>query len=298
MPHARPFWSCALLLMLMVVPTGRVVAAPAGSATPGNSAAARDVSSQAAAIVDDYESAQQRFMEEWQTAPTDAERQKIAAAKMPDRDAYAHRALDLARSHPADPGAVDAAAAALQLSGGTDFKLKSDVLDLLAAHLNDERLAKTFQWLLDWPGKKTEAFFDNVLHNSTSRSVRGQALMAWAAYSRQKSRWGERFKQQPGMRQAMEKQYDRDLIDALPENVEKPLTQAKALYRRVIAEYGDVEGPNGPLGEQAKNVLYAFDHLAVGNTAPDITGPTIDGKSMKLSAYRGKVVVLDFWGDW
>ncbi len=30
----------------------------------------------------------------------------------------------------------------------------------------------------------------------------------------------------------------------------------------------------------------------------DFTVQTIDGKEQKLSDYRGKVVVLDFWGDW
>ena len=32
--------------------------------------------------------------------------------------------------------------------------------------------------------------------------------------------------------------------------------------------------------------------------APEIEGPDMDGKTFKLSDYRGKVVVLDFWGDW
>ena len=36
----------------------------------------------------------------------------------------------------------------------------------------------------------------------------------------------------------------------------------------------------------------------IGNQAPDITGADIDGVPFKLSDYRGKVVVLDFWGDW
>jgi predicted Zn finger-like uncharacterized protein len=38
--------------------------------------------------------------------------------------------------------------------------------------------------------------------------------------------------------------------------------------------------------------------LAVGNLAMDIDAEDIDGKQFKLSDYRGKVVVLDFWGNW
>ena len=38
--------------------------------------------------------------------------------------------------------------------------------------------------------------------------------------------------------------------------------------------------------------------LKVGDAAPEIVGEDIDGKPMKLSDFQGKVVVLDFWGDW
>jgi peroxiredoxin len=38
--------------------------------------------------------------------------------------------------------------------------------------------------------------------------------------------------------------------------------------------------------------------LKVGDAAPEIVGEDIHGKPMKLSDFQGKVVVLDFWGDW
>jgi peroxiredoxin len=36
----------------------------------------------------------------------------------------------------------------------------------------------------------------------------------------------------------------------------------------------------------------------IGNRAPEITGKDTTGKTFKLSEYKGKVVVLDFWGFW
>ena len=36
----------------------------------------------------------------------------------------------------------------------------------------------------------------------------------------------------------------------------------------------------------------------VGESAPEIEGEDLDGKKFKLSDYRGKVVLLDFWGHW
>ncbi|MFM1872441.1 MAG: AhpC/TSA family [Planctomycetota bacterium] len=40
------------------------------------------------------------------------------------------------------------------------------------------------------------------------------------------------------------------------------------------------------------------EKYSVGCTAPDIVGEDLDGVAFKLSDYRGKVVFLDFWGDW
>jgi hypothetical protein len=36
----------------------------------------------------------------------------------------------------------------------------------------------------------------------------------------------------------------------------------------------------------------------IGQMAPEIEGEDLDGVRFKLSDYRGKVVVLDFWGNW
>ncbi len=38
--------------------------------------------------------------------------------------------------------------------------------------------------------------------------------------------------------------------------------------------------------------------IKIGNKAPDITGKSLDGKTVKLSDTNGKVVLLDFWAAW
>jgi hypothetical protein len=35
-----------------------------------------------------------------------------------------------------------------------------------------------------------------------------------------------------------------------------------------------------------------------GRAAPEIQGKDADGVAFALSDYRGKVVMLDFWGNW
>jgi hypothetical protein len=41
-----------------------------------------------------------------------------------------------------------------------------------------------------------------------------------------------------------------------------------------------------------------LEGIEVGNRAPEIKGQDIDRKAFKLSDYKGKVVLLDFWGYW
>ena len=38
--------------------------------------------------------------------------------------------------------------------------------------------------------------------------------------------------------------------------------------------------------------------IEVGNIAPEIEGEDIDRKKFKLGDYKGKVILLDFWGYW
>ena len=57
--------------------------------------------------------------------------------------------------------------------------------------------------------------------------------------------------------------------------------------------------PDGEtVAEKAEPELFGLRHLSVGKVAPDIEGQDQDGVRFKLSDYRGKVVLLDFWSEY
>jgi thiol-disulfide isomerase/thioredoxin len=74
--------------------------------------------------------------------------------------------------------------------------------------------------------------------------------------------------------------------------------EAQKLFERVIADYGEVKLEGKPLSDAALPKLTELRLLAVGKIAPEIEGENLDGQKMKLSDFRGKVVVLTFWGTW
>jgi thiol-disulfide isomerase/thioredoxin len=52
------------------------------------------------------------------------------------------------------------------------------------------------------------------------------------------------------------------------------------------------------IADAARSALHELHALAIGKVAPEIAGEDIDGRPMKLSDHRGKIVVLMFWATW
>jgi len=66
-----------------------------------------------------------------------------------------------------------------------------------------------------------------------------------------------------------------------------------ALLRRLVESYPESE----PAG-RARGRIFRVERLQVGMVVPDFETTDVDGVPFELSDYRGKVVLLDFWGFW
>lgn len=65
--------------------------------------------------------------------------------------------------------------------------------------------------------------------------------------------------------------------------------------QQFIAEY-KTKDPKA--AGRLQNELNRKKQLMVGGEAPDFSGPTPSGETLKLSDLRGKVVLIDFWASW
>ncbi|MFO1078792.1 MAG: hypothetical protein U1E73_13805 [Planctomycetota bacterium] len=121
----------------------------------------------------------------------------------------------------------------------------------------------------------------------------------------------------PEEKAAVEKRV-RDRLSQIAKENPSPDVQAQALLARanlVLEARDEVDASKKPaaiadvrkalaiavdpkLKAQMEGILFEQDHLQVGMVAPEIQGNDLDGVGFKLSDYRGKVVLLDFWGYW
>ena len=66
-------------------------------------------------------------------------------------------------------------------------------------------------------------------------------------------------------------------------------------FEKVINDYGN---DNTAIANLAKSELKEMRLLGIGKTVPEIEGKDLQDKEFKISDYRGKVVLIDFWGFW
>jgi len=81
---------------------------------------------------------------------------------------------------------------------------------------------------------------------------------------------------------------------AKPENK----AQGRDCFEAVIEEYGTQVFGQTTYKTAAEAFLYELDHLQIGMAAPDFETIDENGANWRLSDYKGKVVVVDFWGNW
>jgi hypothetical protein len=74
--------------------------------------------------------------------------------------------------------------------------------------------------------------------------------------------------------------------------------EVEKLFQSVIDEFGKAPDKTQLVEQWKKELTEIKGPRGLGKPAPDIAGDDLDAKAFKLSDYKGKVVLLDFWGFW
>jgi AhpC/TSA family len=224
-------------------------------------------------VLKSYEKARDEFLAAYRAAKTDDERSKVITTKQPDSDSYADKMFKIAQDAPKDPVAVEALIWISLNSQGP--KSEQAMKILVADHVQNPKVGSLCARMVYDNSRESETFLREVLARNPGHEAKGQACLAL----------GQRLKTKAER-------------EASSRSATSLMKEAETLLDRVAKEFADIKLPRGTTGDVAKNVLNELRHLGIGKTAPDVSGEDIDGKPLKLTDFRGKVVVLDFWGDW
>jgi hypothetical protein len=225
------------------------------------------------ALVKEQRDAMQAFMTEYGKAKTDAERQKLFQEKYPRPDKAAPRFLELAEKNPKDRVAVDALVWVVtnSNSAGKDSPRERALAILARDHITSDKIGGLCESLIYSNDPASGELLRKIMEKNPSKDVQGRACLALAMQLHRKM--GSGGKEDP--------------------------SKVEAMLERAAGEYGKVKHPYyGTVGDKAKGELYELRFLAIGKEVPDVKGTDQDGKKFNLRDYKGKVVLLDFWGNW
>lgn len=195
---------------------------------------------------------------------------------------YADKALAIAKAHPSSEVGEDALIWLIAVAPAY-FDTTPACKIIEKDYFKSEKLA-ALCWSL-MTGAKTaskEHLLTQLMNESPSESVRAHATFCLALF---------KLPTDPNLSiKLLQKVADKYPSIQVVGPVNRPnvgaipiATLAKATAQRLLAKPGDTP-------EQ--------EHFKVGTQAPAVVGTDADGKAMKLEDFRGKIVMLDFFGDW
>jgi thiol-disulfide isomerase/thioredoxin len=189
------------------------------------------------------------------------------------------KAIKLAEDNAKDAVGFDAAVFVIEKTAryGAGKELETALTIISEHHLNNPKV-KTMLPMLAGAGRIGQKFLQTAAEKATDKEVTALALYFLGT----------------GFADQIEDEEDDKKVDELIAKATDCFDKAGKL------------APDAKVGEStiAKEVaaqletFKAIQSLAVGKAVPDIEGTDLDGKKVKLSSYKGKVVLVDIWATW
>ncbi len=232
-------------------------------------------------------------------AATDEEKAQLFEQLNP-LPAYVDHLLMLAEADTESPAALEAALEAVSRSKGPQKNRAMHVLiDNFVDALDQDTVIASLQ--SEVPSAEIESWLAKLIDHATPGRRRADAVIGLKEYLDQVPVFRDTLAVNPQVAARLPEQ---QLAYINAERNEAQIAEMAGLLHSVIDEAGELEFDGDQMSEvdtyaeKARRELFELQNLRVGLVAPDITGKDLDGQQFSLSDYRGKVVMLDFWGHW
>lgn len=274
-------------------------------------------------IVEEFQKATSEFNAKASEIEDAAERRKLMINR-PTPDKYAVRMMAVAEKDlESEEGGKALGWVAVNCNGEPSLLAFEKLVE---HHPNANELATVAQKLArSTPTAATLAQFDAIAEGTTNERNTAIALWSkatclkngirgWTVYADIAKRLADMSDEEIAAefrdrtREQMEQQvaaFQSQFPDSVREMYSDPAAfDAKMLetLEDILARYGGIRMSDAEdsltLASRLEGEIFELKFLAIGKEVPDIEGEDLDGTAFKLSDYRGKVVVIDFWGDW
>jgi thiol-disulfide isomerase/thioredoxin len=295
-----------LFVLAAVLVSASIASADAPAPPPTPTLPKGTPAEQVAALTTQYEQAMNAFLKLYEAARTEKEQESLETL-YPDSDSYATLLMRIAEQNATAPAAIDALLWIVRtppIDSSNDARAKEILVRDYLKHPKIGALCMTL-WH-DARDTRSVQIIRRVLTDNPNKEAQATAAFALAKALRTRAILARTFKNaDPKLLTQFEERFGSDNLADLRRGDAAALEQeADALLERIVKDEDyaatSIRYRLSPekLGYLADRELFEVRHLQPGMPAPEIVGEDIDGKPMKLSDFRGKVVLLDFWGHW
>jgi thiol-disulfide isomerase/thioredoxin len=216
-------------------------------------------------------------------------RQKLQEAKTQEEfkqqlDQYGLRFLEFAEKNAKDPSAFDALVYCLRMSQGVvtkDNPAGKALVILERDHVKSARIGELLKMLGEIGEDTSAGLLKAVMEKHPDKKTQAKACKALADSRPKLVRIAEQIKDNEQLREIVAKQRGKDYVTNLLANVDMYRKESEELKKLLEDKFAGL-----------------IPDLSIGKPVPEVESVDLDGKKVRLSDLKGKVVVLDIWATW
>lgn len=211
---------------------------------------------------------------------------------------FVEQFLDLATEHSNTTASIDALNWVIKRFESGSYADRALVL-LAKHHAAAVNLDEIFIYIGNNPSLQVGTFYRRVITANKNPTVLGKAHFRLGIYLMRQLEISREVQAKPEAREKYDLFYGKNLTaHLLAMNHAQNRKEALQHFVIIKQKYASIKTYQGQLGPLANIEEFKLAHLSVGGVVPEITGQDVFGKQLQLSDFRGKIVLLDFWGDW